>query len=260
MSTYIYFKFYFRRRFSNKTKEKLIKSFYYFLVNKLGCKYNIGEPGQYSIGDMEFYCEPVVDGDSDGTKLLKAINTQIEIKDGFREIFLRFDHDKKFPGYGWFHIYHAKELEYNIPLPPESESVWVIIYSDEIDYFVTDWGNPSEQEYTPQERCLLFIDKIAKPIYYKYSCFFGFSYLSGIDAYEPLIEMDMISWVTFFGPEFVKKFGKEKLLTTPAYKVEELKDGSILLIIEPTPYVSLENRLKVAKHLGIKLIDPPTEY
>ncbi|VVB99998.1 Uncharacterised protein [uncultured archaeon] len=72
-----------------------------------------------------------------------------------------------------------------------------------------------------------------------------------------------IAWLTFFGPELVKKFGREKLLSAPAYKIELLSDGGILLISGPTPNISdkseyfekwdsVECEEKIAKHLGLK--------
>ncbi len=71
-----------------------------------------------------------------------------------------------------------------------------------------------------------------------------------------------ITWLTFFGPELVKKFGREKLLSAPAYKIEQFSDGGILLMSGPTPFgnkkseyfeewSSIECQDKIAKHLGL---------
>jgi hypothetical protein len=38
-----------------------------------------------------------------------------------------------------------------------------------------------------------------------------------------------VYWLTFFGPPYVKLFGRERLLSAPAYKVEELSYGGISL-------------------------------
>jgi len=61
-----------------------------------------------------------------------------------------------------------------------------------------------------------------------------------------------IYWINFFLPERVKKIGKEKFLTAPAYKVEELKDGGILLIAtKEQGMAGPEITEKIAKHLGL---------
>ena len=47
-----------------------------------------------------------------------------------------------------------------------------------------------------------------------------------------------VGWITFFSPELVKKYGKEKLLSAPAYKAEELSDGGILIRASYGPALS----------------------
>lgn len=68
------------------------------------------------------------------------------------------------------------------------------------------------------------------------------------------LKIPHIYWANFFSPPFVKKYGKEKLLSGPAWLVEELKDGGILYVIAEAPgysygkYVSPKD---VARYLGI---------
>ncbi len=69
------------------------------------------------------------------------------------------------------------------------------------------------------------------------------------------LELDRIYWVNFFSPNLVKKIGREKLLSAPSYKTEELKDGGILLMAGSEPFDFLVNgidREEVEKHLGIQ--------
>ncbi len=72
-----------------------------------------------------------------------------------------------------------------------------------------------------------------------------------------------ITWLTFFGPELVNKFGREKLLSAPAYKIEKLSDGGILIVSGPTPFGNKKSEYfeewstvscqdKIAKHLGLQ--------
>ena len=62
--------------------------------------------------------------------------------------------------------------------------------------------------------------------------------------------------VNFFGPELVEKFGKKKLLSVPAYKVEELKDG-VMFLRSPLPYkygygVGMGTYKEICEHFGWK--------
>jgi hypothetical protein len=62
--------------------------------------------------------------------------------------------------------------------------------------------------------------------------------------------------INLFGPEYVQKIGRERLLSAPAWKVKELDDGGILIV--PAPYVEVDwhnpspyKRPDVAQHLDI---------
>jgi len=78
-----------------------------------------------------------------------------------------------------------------------------------------------------------------------------------------------ITWLTFFGPELVNKFGRKKILSAPAYKIVEFSDGGILLMSGPTPFGNKKNEHfeewntivcqdKIAKHLGLGEYLPKT--
>ncbi|RKH03268.1 hypothetical protein [Corallococcus carmarthensis] len=43
-----------------------------------------------------------------------------------------------------------------------------------------------------------------------------------------------LSWLNIFGPKLVEEVGRERMRSTPAHRVEELPDGSILLVTWPT--------------------------
>lgn len=69
-----------------------------------------------------------------------------------------------------------------------------------------------------------------------------------------------ILWFNIFPPKFVRKIGREKLLSAPAWKVEELDDGGILLVLTEHPFYSFafdvhehkEKKDEVEKYLGLK--------
>ncbi|MFY2560063.1 hypothetical protein ACN469_20810 [Corallococcus terminator] len=50
------------------------------------------------------------------------------------------------------------------------------------------------------------------------------------DGFDSIYE---ISWLNVFGPKLVEKVGRERMLTTPAHLVEELPNGSVLVVLRP---------------------------
>lgn len=66
--------------------------------------------------------------------------------------------------------------------------------------------------------------------------------------------------VNLFAPKEVKKYGKEKILSSPCEKIEELKDGAIITMIHKINFYSakdsfhssFEEREKLRKHLNAK--------
>jgi hypothetical protein len=66
-----------------------------------------------------------------------------------------------------------------------------------------------------------------------------------------------VFWGNYFGEPYISKIGKQKLLSSTVYKVEELKNGDIYLQISDTPFKSSSDEERkiqknIAKHLGIK--------
>lgn len=62
-------------------------------------------------------------------------------------------------------------------------------------------------------------------------------------------------WINILSPPFVKIIGREKLLSAPAWKIEGLADGGILLVLAPNPLNVIEvnkKKAEVEKHLGLK--------
>jgi hypothetical protein len=51
------------------------------------------------------------------------------------------------------------------------------------------------------------------------------------DGFDKVYE---VSWLNVFGPRLVEAVGRERMLSTPAWRVEELPNGSILLVTWPT--------------------------
>jgi hypothetical protein len=51
------------------------------------------------------------------------------------------------------------------------------------------------------------------------------------DGFDKIYE---VSWLNVFGPKLVESVGRERMLSTPAWQVEELPNGSVLLVTWPT--------------------------
>ncbi|WPB77002.1 hypothetical protein KYC5002_49490 [Archangium violaceum] len=66
------------------------------------------------------------------------------------------------------------------------------------------------------------------------------------DGFDKVYE---VFWLNAFGPKLVETVGRERMLSTPAHRVEELPNGSILLVTWPTvaDFASKEARLARAR-------------
>ncbi|HZI07664.1 MAG TPA: hypothetical protein VEZ71_26845 [Archangium sp.] len=66
------------------------------------------------------------------------------------------------------------------------------------------------------------------------------------DGFDKVYE---VSWLNVFGPKLVESVGRERMLSTPAWRVEELPNGCVLLVTGPTAadFASGEARLAQAR-------------
>ncbi len=66
------------------------------------------------------------------------------------------------------------------------------------------------------------------------------------DGFDKVYE---VCWLNVFGPKLVESIGRERVLSTPAHRVEELPNGCVLLVTRPTvaDFASEEARLVQAR-------------
>jgi hypothetical protein len=66
------------------------------------------------------------------------------------------------------------------------------------------------------------------------------------DGFDKVYE---VFWLNVFGPKMVESIGRERVLSTPAWRVEELPNGCVLLVTRPTvtDFASEEARLAQAR-------------
>ena len=65
-----------------------------------------------------------------------------------------------------------------------------------------------------------------------------------------------IDWYQYFGPRIVERIGKERLLTSPAFRITELERGAVLMMLATGPWEEGWSRRPVAAHLGITMKRP----
>jgi len=125
-----------------------------------------------------------------------------------------------------------------------------------------------EDDMGGEKNCVKNADvllKLAKSLYYAVQPIYGYwdldirfhwiyDYVEDPETSKQLetLKIHRIYWVNFFFYELVEKIGREKLLSAPSWKTEELKDGGILLMLGPTPYDLKVEREEVEKYLGFK--------
>ncbi|MBN1207586.1 MAG: hypothetical protein JXB05_22145 [Myxococcaceae bacterium] len=110
-----------------------------------------------------------------------------------------------------------------------------------------------------EERALHLV-KLARDFASHFPVTYGFAH-SGTDALigEDIEQrrawvperVERIYWLNLYGPRIVERIGRERLLSTPAFLMEELPGGAVLWLTRPTPadFASEEARLAQARAL-----------
>lgn len=61
-----------------------------------------------------------------------------------------------------------------------------------------------------------------------------------------------LHWLNVFPPAVVEQLGRETVLSTPAYRIEDLEDGSVLLVVQEFPdEKDVDRWVEVREHLGL---------
>ncbi|EPX57483.1 hypothetical protein D187_006658 [Cystobacter fuscus DSM 2262] len=145
----------------------------------------------------------------------------------------------------------ALDMAFRLRLPPRSPELFCTIDVKPLSLF------------NEEERCRPFVEMVrAWASRYPVSHADAHSSDDGEVAGAPLFGRDMqtsirdgfdkiyeVSWLNVFGPKLVESVGRERMLSTPAWRVEELPNGSVLLVTRPTPadFASDEARLAQAR-------------
>jgi hypothetical protein len=77
------------------------------------------------------------------------------------------------------------------------------------------------------------------------------------DGFDKIYE---VYWLNVFGPKLVETVGRERMLSTPAHRVEELPNGSILLVTWPTAADFASDEARVAQARALVHLRPDLDF
>lgn len=77
------------------------------------------------------------------------------------------------------------------------------------------------------------------------------------DGYDKIYE---VCWLNVFGPKLVEEVGRERMLATPAHRVEELPNGAVLLVTWPTAADFASDEARVAQARAHVHLRPDLDY
>ena len=208
-----------------------INNLFYFLVSK-GVKYNAGKyEGSYFIYGAEpgKDIEHFEDGIKESTvKLIEIVDT-----------FLKFDLNTTSLG---VHLDYFGDKKFHF---------WIsILQVEQKKSFISIGTN--ENEILDEKTFLSFIN-LCKEVFEKFNFAFGAyrnEYMDEIPFNEEDFLKELPDIANFYSKPLVDKIGREKLLSAPATKVEELENGGLMLLV-CTEQLGCPDELDgVWRHLG----------
>nr|WP_253895299.1 hypothetical protein [Corallococcus exercitus] len=117
--------------------------------------------------------------------------------------------------------------------------------------------------FSGRERCMMFVDMVRNwaahyPVDYAMAHSLADRQLAGAPYFgreekaarrEGFDKLYEVFWLNVFGPRLVEAAGRERMLTTPAHRVEALPNGSVLVVLRPTAadFTSEESRVAQAR-------------
>ncbi|MGZ3458220.1 MAG: hypothetical protein ACXU86_06885, partial [Archangium sp.] len=145
----------------------------------------------------------------------------------------------------------ALDMSLGLWLPPRSPELDIIIKVKPLSFFAE------------AERCRQFVEMVRAwasryPVTHVWAHSSDDAQLAGSpnfgrddetlyrDWFDKIYE---VFWLNVFGPKLVETVGRERMLSTPAWRVEELPNGCVLLVTRPTAadFASREARLAQAR-------------
>lgn len=209
-----------------------INNFFDFLISR-GIKYNARHEGKYYIFSTGAHEKDVITKENEvkesTDKLAEIVNTYIkfDLKTTSLSVYLDYIDKVEFPFDVSFH-----QLDGNKSL----------IFISASDYNVSG-----------EKTFLAFVD-LCKDAFIRFNFVYG-SFRNECQEDVPYSVNDFLKEspdiVNFYSRPVVDRIGRDRILSAPAFKVEELENGGIMLLVCPSPsgYDDLE---RVGYHLGYK--------
>jgi hypothetical protein len=72
--------------------------------------------------------------------------------------------------------------------------------------------------------------------------------------------LDRVFWLNVFGPKLVESVGRQRMLSTPAHRVEELPNGAILLVTWPIAADSASQEARLAQSRAHAHLRPDLDF
>lgn len=196
-------------------KRPIDRTFLCGLVDVLkmhGCRYNKwGKGGYVYTSDHDWISEDEIDGDLNGERLKKAIETTVNLGEGAIDFDFKFNNE---PWGGYLSLYPR--------------------YRNDPSWFIVEFTSSSGYFYEHADAVERFIE-LGKSLYEYLEPFVGYIFpdtdriLPDSDELNSVIRK--LSGITFFSPGLIDRIVREKVLSAPAYEIEELSDGGILINI-----------------------------
>lgn len=209
-----------------------INKFFYFLVSR-GVKYN-AKGGGYSI----LAKDTKKDIDHSEKEVKESTEKLAEIVDTYLKFDLRTTHLDIILNY-----LGEVDIKFGIYIIPVKDNKCLISFE-------------AGEHLIPDEKTFLIFINLCKEVFNRLNFVHG-AFRSQYQDDIPLNEEDFLkklpNIVNFYSKPLVDKFGREKLLSAPARKVEELENGGIMLLI-CTEQLGCPDELDAVRlHLGYEL-------
>ncbi|KCZ72635.1 hypothetical protein ANME2D_01066 [Candidatus Methanoperedens nitroreducens] len=217
-----------------------INKLFYFLVSR-GLKYNVKYEGYYSIISKVAYSQP----GKDIIHSEKEINESTEKLAEIIYTYLNFNLQTTSLGINLGYLDEVK-FPFNVGVHPVEDNKSLISFETN-EYCMAD------------EKTFLAFINLCKEVFDRFNFVHG-AFRSEYQDDIPFNEEDFLKVlpdiVNFYSKPLVDKIGREKLLSAPARKVEQLENGGIMLlvcILHPEQLGCPDELDSVRLHLGYEL-------
>ena len=189
-----------------------IHKLFYFLVSR-GAKYNAGD---FTAPYFIFTKQPENDVEYEEKEIKESTEKLGEIVDTYTKFNLKTDSFSI-----WLCYQKEVTFSFNFGLTPRNENGLLISF----------WAG---EHLVPDENTFLVFMDLCKELFVRFNLSHG-AFRSEYENSVPSNKKDFLkekpNIVNFYSKPFVDQIGRDILLSSPAFKVEELDNGGVMLIV-----------------------------